>query len=178
MSIRDMEMNYTTTERGNYGLNKSLPAGNFKNNEVPQTSRNAVCRRLIQTKRIDPVLGQEARRRAYLASIEIRDTQRFAPGRREKIFSGLQTGEKLPSFTAIGLRGDLRGKELDPVAKDGDHLHVLILDRIQEGLDDSSLLLPPTLISIEQAPRNRITMSFIIVNDDAVDINDVSRFIS
>ena len=40
--------------------------------------------------------------------------------------SGLQTGEKLPSFTAIGLRGDLRGKELDPVAKDGDHLHVLI----------------------------------------------------
>ena len=126
MSIRDMEMNYTTTERGNYGLNKSLPAGNFKNNEVPQTSRNAVCRRLIQTKRIDPVLGQEARRRTYPASIEIRDTQRFAPGRREKIFSGLQTGEKLPSFTAIGLRGDLRGKELDPVAKDGDHLHVLI----------------------------------------------------
>ena len=34
MSILDMEMNYTTTERGNYGRNKSLSAGNFKNNEV------------------------------------------------------------------------------------------------------------------------------------------------
>jgi hypothetical protein len=49
-------------------------------------------------------------------SIEVKDPAEFSRSQDQPIFSGPQPPERLPSFTALGITGELAGKEFDAVA--------------------------------------------------------------
>ncbi len=58
------------------------------------------------------------RRRDYRnrRRMEVKDPKEFGKNQEKPVFSGPQPGEKLPTLKAIGLSGDLNGKQVDPVA--------------------------------------------------------------
>ena len=72
--------------------------------------------------------GQKPGAAKYLAGkIEVKDPAEFHKGQKNIVYSGPQRGEKLPSFNVTGVRGELKGKTLNPVERAGDKPAVLIL---------------------------------------------------
>ena len=59
--------------------------------------------------------------------VEVKDPAEFAKLTREGVFSGPQAGEKLPSFQATGLAGDIKDDEVDPIELAGTKPHVLLM---------------------------------------------------
>lgn len=57
--------------------------------------------------------------------IEVKDPKGFYEGT-ERVFSGPQPGEELPTFDVTGLAGDHKDKTVDPVSKAGKQRHLLI----------------------------------------------------
>lgn len=60
-------------------------------------------------------------------TIEVKDPAGFKKLTDDTVFSGPQPGEKLPSFKATGLAGDIKDKEIDPIANAGDKPHIIML---------------------------------------------------
>jgi len=57
----------------------------------------------------------------------------YAKAMEKPIFSGPQKGESLLSFTVVGLHGDDKGKEYDPVARAGNDMQVLLFTKGTSG---------------------------------------------
>ncbi|MBI1923511.1 hypothetical protein HYR99_04595 [Candidatus Poribacteria bacterium] len=60
--------------------------------------------------------GRERQNQYRGARVEVKKPAEFKKAQEEALFSGPQPGEKLPPLKVKGLRGELEGKEFDPVA--------------------------------------------------------------
>lgn len=102
----------------------------------------------------------------YGAKIEVKDPAEFRTAEEEPVFSGPQPGERLPPFTATVLKGDLRGKQLDPVAQaDGKPLVLIFQDNSvvgQKGL----LLCGGVLARIAEKSEQGLQVSSTFLVDD------------
>ena len=85
----------------------------------------------------------------------------------EPIYSGPQPGEKVPSLTAINLRGDQAGQEFDPVDLASEKLHLMFF--VSESRTFGRFLgqLRQQLQTIEANSKHRWAMSVIVCTDDA-----------
>ena len=83
------------------------------------------------------------------------------------IFSGPQTGEKVPSFAATNLRGENAGEELDPVALAKDKLHLMFFVSKSRTFGRFLGQLRQQLQAIEENSKQPWAMSVIVCTDDA-----------
>ncbi len=86
------------------------------------------------------------------------------------VYSGPQPGEKVPSLAAINLRGDQVGKEFDPVDLAGDKLHLMFFVSKSRTFGRFLGQLSQQLQSIEKTSKQPWTMSVIVCNDDANEV--------
>ena len=86
------------------------------------------------------------------------------------VYSGPQPGEKVPSLAAINLRGDQVGKEFDPVDLAGDKLHLMFFVSKSRTFGRFLGQLSQQLQSIEKNSKQPWTMSVIVCNDDANEV--------
>ncbi|MBI1923129.1 hypothetical protein HYR99_02650 [Candidatus Poribacteria bacterium] len=100
-------------------------------------------------------------------SVKVLDPAGFNKSQKNPLFSGPQPGEKLPSFKATGLRGDLDGKEFDPVALAAGKPQILIFqdDNPNEG-DRSIYTLFSSLRRIASKSKQELHMSLVFLGDD------------
>lgn len=86
----------------------------------------------------------------------------------EKVFSGPQAGEKLASFKARGLTGDLAGKEFDLVetAKGKPLFIVFVHERTRPSLGMTRLLMTYAL----KRAKDGLTSGVVFLSDDATEL--------
>lgn len=125
-------------------------------------------------------------KRYYGAKIDVKDPAGFRKAQEAPIYSGPQPGERLPAFQAIGLRGETKGKELNPLAMAGDKPLVLIFQDNSVVGQKGLLLCGDTFARIaEKSPQGLHVSTTFLVDDptlseifeyDFMDkINDVVR---
>jgi len=116
--------------------------------------------------------GREARKRTdygYSGNNQIKDPAEHTKAQEKTIFSGPQKGEKLASFQATGLRGELEGKDFDPAANAGSKPHLLLFTRGATG-GRIVPLLGYQLGAIMKASKRDWHMSVIHLSDDPAEV--------
>ena len=105
----------------------------------------------------------------YSGGNEILDPAKHIEAQATPIFSGPQPGEPLPSFTAVGLRGDIEGEELDPIARAAGRPHLLLFSK---GANGGRLypLLGHQLGAIMRGSGRELAMSVIFLSDTPSEI--------
>ena len=95
---------------------------------------------------------------------------------KEKIFSGPQPREKLPDLIAVGVHGELVGKEFNPIAEAGNDLHLFIV--AVKGRTFGRLMPPliTRLQAIEKASGKKWHMSFIVNTDNPNEDAELNPF--
>ena len=96
----------------------------------------------------------------------IKDPADFNKGRSEPIFSGPQTGEKLPSFKVVGMRGELEGKEFDPVEKAKGGFHIVIFADESTDYSRGLVITKGRLETIEAASGKKWRMTVVYLGDN------------
>lgn len=99
--------------------------------------------------------------------IKIADPAEWGKNLEKPIYSGPQPGEKIPSMTAIQLRGGQVGHEFDPVALAGEKLHLLVFVSKARTFGRFLGQLAGQLQRIEKNSKQPWAMSVIVCSDDA-----------
>ena len=107
-------------------------------------------------------------RKGYGATeIKITDPADWTKNLEKPIYSGPQPGEKVPSLTAINLRGKQAGQEFDPVDLAGDKLHLMFFVSKSRTFGRFLGQLRHQLQAIEKNSKQPWAMSVIVCTDDA-----------
>ena len=110
--------------------------------------------------------GKGDKKKFYGAKIEVKDPRGFRKEGEKNLFSGPQPGEKLPPFKVVGLHGERKGKEYDPVAlADGKPLVLIFQDNQVPG--QKGLLLNGQIFEsiAKNSPKGLEVHSVFLVDD-------------
>ena len=132
----------------------------------PRIAQSGSQARVAQNVQMQRGVGNN--RNGYGATeIKIADPAEWNKNLEKPIYSGPQPGEKVPSLTAINLRGDQAGQEFDPVDLAGDKLHLMFF--VSESRTFGRFLgqLRQQLRAIEENSKQPWAMSVIVCTDDA-----------
>ncbi len=116
----------------------------------------------------DRTRGQDRRKRQYRnrRTLEVKDPSGFVKTPEKKIFSGPQPGEKLPAVAAIGVRGNLKDRQFDPVTDAKDNPHILIFQD-DSGMGLRGLVgLARVVAQIAERSGNQLRYTTIFLGDD------------
>ena len=102
----------------------------------------------------------------YGTNIEFADPADFRNAREEVVYSGPQPGERLPDFTATGIRGDSDGEELNPVSIADDGPLVLIFQDDSVTGQKGLLLCGRALAHIAERSPDGLHVSATFLVDD------------
>jgi len=105
----------------------------------------------------------------YSGKNKIADPAEHIKSQAKPVYSGPQPGEKLLSFKAVGLRGELEGKEFDPIAHAGDKPHILLFTKGATG-GRIVPLLGHQLGAIMKASGRDMHMSVVHLSDDPTEV--------
>lgn len=110
--------------------------------------------------------GKGGKKKFYGAKIEVKDPRGFKKEGEKNLFSGPQPGEKLPPFKVVGLHGERKGKEYDPVVlADGKPLVLIFQDNQVPG--QKGLLLNGQIFEsiAKNSPKGLEVHSVFLVDD-------------
>lgn len=108
----------------------------------------------------------------YLAGrIEVKDPAEFHKGEKNIIYSGPQRGEPLPAFTATGLRGELKGKQFNPVERAGEKPLVLMFQDNTVVGQKGIFLSSPVFERIAEKAKTGLQVSTTFLVDDPTAAN-------
>ncbi len=117
------------------------------------------------------------------SKIEVKDPSLSISSAEEKIFSGPQVGEKLPSFNVTGMYGEIEGETFDITSTDGQPLILFVQDANGVGIKGFSMILDLFLtIADYQKQQNSksedsnqsLQLGVVFLIDDVVDLPDWS----
>lgn len=131
----------------------------------PRIAQSGSQGRVLQNARMQ---RNRSKRNGYGSTdLKITDPTEWIKNLEKPIYSGPQPGEKIPSLTAINLRGETAGQEFDPVELAGDKLHLMFF--VSESRTFGRFLgqLRRQLQAIEENSKHSWAMSVIVCTDDA-----------
>ena len=128
----------------------------------PRIAQSGSEERVLQNVRM------QRKRNAYVATkLKIIDPAEWTKNLENPIYSGPQPGEKIPSLTAINLRGKQAGQEFDPVKLAGDKIHLMFFVSKSRTFGRFLGQLRNQLQTIETNSQQPWAMSVIVCTDDA-----------
>ena len=111
-----------------------------------------------------------AGKRRYKRKLTVKDPAKFNREGKQ-IFSGPQAGEKLPECNAIGLTGEDKGKEFDPITPGSKGLQVIVFED-ENGVAIRGLFgLSDAVGKIERNSKKDIHTAVVFLADDEQNIN-------
>ena len=105
----------------------------------------------------------------YSGRNKIADPAEHIKSQAKPIYSGPQPGEKLLSFKAVGLRGELEGKDFDPISRAGNKPHILLFTKGATG-GRISPLLGYQLGAIMKGSKQDVHMTVVHLSDDPTEV--------
>jgi hypothetical protein len=139
---------------------------NYRGALNPRIAQSGSQARVLQNAQMERGGGNN--RNGYGSNeIKIADPAEWTKNLEKPIYSGPQPGEKVPSLTAINLRGDQAGQEFDPVELAGDKLHLMVFVSKSRTFGRFLRQLRQQLQSIEENSKQPWAMSVIVCTDDA-----------
>ncbi len=133
----------------------------------PRIGQSGSLQRVLQSARMQRTRDRNNGKGYAAVEIKITDPADWIKNLEKPIYSGPQSGEKIPSLTAINLRGDQAGQEFDPVDLAGDKLHLMFFVRKSRTFGRFLGQLRQQLQSIEENSKQPWAMSVIVCTDDA-----------
>lgn len=131
----------------------------------PRIGQSGSQARVLQNAQMER--DRKGRRGYGQAEIEITDPADWKKQQEKTIYSGPQPGERVTSISAINLRGDSAGRELDPVETAGDKLHLMFFVGKSRTFGRFLGQLGKQLQVIETNSQQPWAMSVIVCTDDA-----------
>lgn len=141
----------------------------------PRIGQSGSQTRVLQSARMQRAqrTGGRSKLSGYGSSgIKISDPAQWTKNLEKPVYSGPQPGEKIPSLTAINLRGEKAGQEFDPVTLAGDKLHLMFFVSKSRTFGRFLGQQRQQLQAIEENSKQPWAMSVIICNDD---VNEVEK---
>ena len=110
--------------------------------------------------------------------VEVKDPAGFSKSQEKPLFSGPQPGEKLPSFKAIGLRGETEGKELDAVAAAAGKPQLLIFQDDNRVGFRGIYGIAGALSKIAEKSEKGLSVQVVFLGDDANELSTMLKRIA
>ncbi len=117
--------------------------------------------------------------RYYGWKVAAKDPREFNQTQENTVYSGPQSGEKLPAFTAIGVTGPHKDKAYDPVARVKDKPQLLIFQDYSVVSMKGLYLLAPVLDTISSKSEADLVATAVFLGDDPSELaaNEVADLI-
>ena len=131
----------------------------------PRIAQSGSQARVLQNARMQR--GSKSRGGYDATTIKIIAPAEWTKNLEKPIYSGPQPGEKLPSLTAINLRGKQAGREFDPVKLAGDKIHLMFFVSKSRTFGRFLGQLRNQLQTIETNSKQPWAMSVVVCTDDA-----------
>ena len=110
--------------------------------------------------------------------VEVKDPAGFSKSQEKPLFSGPQPGEKLPSFKAIGLRGETEGKERDAVAAAAGKPQLLIFQDDNRVGFRGIYGIAGALSKIAEKSEKGLSVQVVFLGDDANELSTMLKRIA
>ena len=120
----------------------------------------------------------EARRYRQQRKVEVKDPAGFSKSQEKPLFSGPQSGEKLPSFKAFGIRGKTEGKELDAIAAAAGKAQVLIFQDDNRVGIRGIYGISRALSKIVEKSKKGLSIQVVFLGDDATELSSMLKRIA
>ena len=133
----------------------------------PRIAQSGSQQRVLQLARMQRARSRNNGKGYGASQLKIADPAEWTKKLEKPIYSGPQPGEKVPSLTAINLRGDQAGQEFDPVDLAGDKLHLMFFVSKSRTFGRFLGQLRQQLQAIEENSKQPWAMSVIVCTDDA-----------
>ncbi len=110
--------------------------------------------------------------------VEVKDPAGFSKSQEKPLFSGPQPGEKLPSFKAIGIRGETEGKELDAIAAAAGKPQLLIFQDDNRVGFRGIYGIAGALSKIVEKSEKGLSVQVVFLGDDANELSTLLKGIA
>lgn len=119
-----------------------------------------------------PAAGRPQRKRPL---IEVKDPAGFVAAGQKEVFSGPQPGEMLPSLSVIGLAGDWKEQELDPVElADGKPMVLIFLDQGGSGVR-GAFGFARAMKGVSKKAEQEIAVTAVFLEDDTTKVTEAAK---